>query len=101
LGNLAGYQLLTTGDFNHDGITDLLWRNNSSGEVSDWIMQDGHFSGESQRIGNEAMAFQKIGAGDFSHDGGNDVLWHNASTNQTQIFDVEHHKLIASDFLIM
>jgi hypothetical protein len=47
------------------------------------------------------MAFQKIGAGDFSHDGGNDVLWHNASTNQTQIFDVEHHKLMASDFLIM
>jgi hypothetical protein len=34
----AGYNLLATGQFNGDGIGDLVWRNPTTGVVSQWLM---------------------------------------------------------------
>jgi Ca2+-binding RTX toxin-like protein len=98
--NTSGQTLLGTGDFNHDGTDDLLWRNNSTGEVVDWLLKDGNFGGGTESFGIAAAGLQKIGVGDFNNDGGNDVLWYDPGTNSTQIWDIEHQKLSASDFLI-
>ena len=33
-----GWNVVATGDFNGDGITDLMWKNASSGIASEWLM---------------------------------------------------------------
>jgi hypothetical protein len=34
----TGISLVLTGDFNGDGMTDMLWRNTASGDASIWFM---------------------------------------------------------------
>jgi hypothetical protein len=36
-----GWNLVTTGDFNHDGIEDLMWQNALTGVTSEWLMSAG------------------------------------------------------------
>jgi hypothetical protein len=100
LGNLGGYQLIDTGDLNHDGTDDLVWRA-SNGATSSWAMRNGQFQNDEQNLGNFSLASNAaVALGDFTGDGGKDVLFLNAGANTTTIQDIEHHSLVASDFLI-
>jgi Ca2+-binding RTX toxin-like protein len=38
----TAWNIAQTGDYNNDGTDDILWRNNSTGQVYMWAMQDGH-----------------------------------------------------------
>ncbi len=68
-------------DFNGDGRSDILWRNVTTGQMSDWLGQtNGGF------VGNDANAFTTVplswtivGTGDFNGDGRDDVLWRNSN----------------------
>ena len=68
-------------DFNGDGRSDILWRNVTTGQVSDWLGQaNGGF------VGNDANAFATVptswtivGTGDFNGDGRDDILWRNSN----------------------
>jgi hypothetical protein len=52
-----------TGDFNGDGTTDLLLENDS-GNLIDWIMQNGAYAGWNQ-IGNTS-GYGVVGTGDYT-----------------------------------
>jgi hypothetical protein len=82
-GNLSAYNLIGTSDLNHDGNTDIVWQNKTSGKVDVWFMGNGG------RIADydygSMQGFKLLATGDYNHDGNNDLLWQNTSTKE--IFD--------------
>ena len=82
----SSWQIVGTGDFNGDGISDILWRN-SSGYVSDWLGNpNGSFTPNGDNAGSAAAntSWQVAGTGDFNGDGLSDILWRNSSGYLTE-----------------
>jgi hypothetical protein len=67
-----------TGDFNGDGTTDLLLEN-GAGNLIDWIVQNGKYSGWNE-IGGTA-GYGVVGTGDYAGLTTAGVLLENASGN--------------------
>jgi hypothetical protein len=75
------WHVVGTGDFNGDGITDILWRN-ADGTLTDWLgTSSGDFevnwSNFATGVGND---WQVVGTGDFNGGGKSDILWSNGGT---------------------
>ena len=64
-------------DFNGDGHSDILWRNDVSGDVTNWLGQvGGAFSGNTEfAYNNASLVWDIVGTGDFNGDGRDDILW--------------------------
>ena len=71
-------------DFNGDGRSDILWRNDS-GDVTNWLGQvNGSFVGNAANsYNNPGISWTVVGTGDFNGDGRDDVLWSNTSGDIT------------------
>ena len=72
-------------DYNGDGMTDILWRNGTSGQVLVWL-----FNGTSQigggSPGGATLDWTVMGTVDFNNDGLGDILWYNTNTGQVLIW---------------
>lgn len=77
--NVAGI-----GDFNGDGLSDILWRT-ADGTTTDWLGQaNGSFSGNWDHFhNNPGTNWQVASIGDFDGDGIDDVLWRAADGGVT------------------
>jgi hypothetical protein len=73
------WKVVGTGDFNGDGLSDLLWRN-IDGSLSNWLGRaDGGF------VNNDAITYTNgiptswhvADTGDYNGDGRSDILWRN------------------------
>ena len=73
----TGWQVQGIGDFNGDGRDDILWRNPSTGQTTDWLGQgNGSFAGnDANALSTIAASWQVTGTGDFNGDGRSDILW--------------------------
>jgi hypothetical protein len=67
-----------TDDFNHDGKSDVLWRNNS-GELYVWNSQSGLGAFLGQTLGLVGTDWHVQNTADYNADGRADVLWRNNS----------------------
>ena len=74
----SDWHIVGTGDFNGDGISDILWRNDA-GTVADWLGQaNGGFAGNTANLDTTVPTDWHIaGTGDFNGDGIDDILWRN------------------------
>lgn len=67
--------LTNSSDFDGDGDSDIVWRNDD-GTVHIWSIEDGLREG-GQSIGSASGSWSIKGAGDFDGDGDADLLWRN------------------------
>jgi hypothetical protein len=70
------------GDFNHDGQSDILWQNASTGQVSIWEMSGNKVVGGGPLTSNPGPVWKAIGTGNFNDDDICDVLFQNTSSGQ-------------------
>jgi CARDB/FG-GAP-like repeat/RTX calcium-binding nonapeptide repeat (4 copies) len=76
--NTTGWHIQGTGDFNGDGTSDILWRNDN-GQVALWEMSGGQLAnGVLVGTNQNTSGWHIEGTGDFNGDGTTDVLWQNA-----------------------
>jgi hypothetical protein len=69
-------------DFNGDGISDVLWRNDD-GRVTSWIGTSGGTLVDSNVYRSVGVDWRVAATGDFNGDGRSDILWHNADGRVT------------------
>jgi uncharacterized repeat protein (TIGR03803 family) len=74
------------GDFNGDLMSDVLWRNLSTGENGMWLMNGSSIASYAQLYQISDLNWQIAGTGDFDGDGKCDILWRNSSTGQMGVW---------------
>ena len=81
LGNVpTNWSVVGVGDFNGDGMADILWRNNTNGNVAIWLMNGTTVTNSSTAtFGNMPATWSVAGTGDFNGDGKSDILWRDTS----------------------
>jgi hypothetical protein len=85
---------LTSGalrDFNGDAREDLIWRNDSTGEVASWLLWGSYFEPTNPfMIGRTLLAgrpeWVPVHFGDFDADSVSDILWRNGATGETALW---------------
>lgn len=80
------WHIETTGDFNRDGYTDIVWRNYATGANRLWYMQDVQLASVESLIPVTALEWRIDGAGDFNQDGFVDLLWRNYATGDNGVW---------------
>ena len=73
-------------DFNADGKSDILWRNNSSGEVYIWLMNGTNIGSQGSPGTVSDLNWGIEYVGDFNGDGKADILWRHNSTGEMSIW---------------
>ena len=75
------WKVITSGDFNGDGRSDILWQNTSSGGVYLWTMNGFSIIGAGF-VGatTQSSAWKVIMSGDINGDGNSDIIWQNTAT---------------------
>jgi hypothetical protein len=75
------------GDFNGDGIMDLLWWDPATGALSIWYMSGGAVQGvSSPGDGLDISQWLLVNTGDFNNDGICDLLWWNPESGVAQVW---------------
>lgn len=72
------WTVVGTGDFNGDGKSDILWRNQTTGDVVEWDMSG--FAKVHSSLLLSDRNWNVVGTGDFEGIGGSDILWQNSAT---------------------
>jgi probable HAF family extracellular repeat protein len=88
---------VATHDFNGDGMSDILWRNTTNGDVGIWLMNGSQFLSLAD-LGVIPVSWQIVGQRDFDGDGKADLLWQN-SNGDTSIWLMNGAQIVTAQDL--
>ena len=94
------WRIVGAGDFNTDGSTDLVWRNQSTGDNVVWFMSGTTFTGLAFLPPLADSNWQIQGVGDFNGDSQSDLVWRNQSTGENVIWSLNGTSLVGLNFLL-
>ncbi|MGX7709212.1 FG-GAP-like repeat-containing protein [Methylobacterium sp. Gmos1] len=102
IGNAIGAAMLqlkfslpqVKGDLNGDGTTDILYRNDSTGNIDSFQMHNGELESR-HSIGDSSAAYLIAGTGDFNGDGTSDILFRNNATGDVGYWQMQNGALEA------
>jgi hypothetical protein len=86
---VAGWTVVGSADFNGDGHPDLVWQNDTTGQVTVWYMggaQGATFLGWNYLSSAGVAGWTVVGAADFNGDGTPDLIWQNDTTRQVTVW---------------
>ncbi|MGZ7079007.1 MAG: FG-GAP-like repeat-containing protein, partial [Thermoanaerobaculia bacterium] len=83
------------GDFNRDGMPDMLWRNASAGATHIWLMNRTSYSSSVALPALPANWHPEVTA-DFNGDGNTDILWRNYNNGANHIWLMNGTSYVAS-----
>jgi len=82
LGNVpSNWQVAGFGDFNGDGVIDILWRDSNSGTVAIWFLTSSMTVQSAASLGAVSSNWNIVQTGDYNGDGKSDILWKDSSGN--------------------
>jgi uncharacterized protein YkwD len=90
------WDIQAIGDFNQDGSSDLVWRNQITGENTVWYLRNHQFltNSANPQLGQDFNYFLRIndpnwqikGSADFNNDGFSDLVWRHQATGQNLVW---------------
>jgi hypothetical protein len=86
-----------TYDFNGDGKGDIVFRNNSTGQVAIWLM-DGSTILSTGIPGSVSLVWEIAGLGDVDGDGKSDIVFRNNSDGATAVWLIDGVTLVSAVF---
>lgn len=93
----SGWTPVGTGDFNHDGSTDILWTNRADGRLAAWHLNGFSLIGglDLSQVGPTiATGWNVVSVDDFDRDGFDDLLWHHGPTGNLAIWHLFKNNVI-------
>jgi len=87
LGGRVDWAMTHVGDLDSDGTSDLVWRNDGTGETALWLMSEGMYLRGAVVVVDPAWRVTHVG--DFDGDGTTDLIWHNATDGRTILWLVD------------
>jgi hypothetical protein len=81
------WKVAGNGDYDGDGKSDILWRNESTGQNHLYLMNGAAIaSSVSTTTVPSPNVWKVAGSGDYNGDGRSDILWRNATTGQNHFY---------------
>jgi hypothetical protein len=80
-----GWKAISSGDFNDDGKSDILWQNSTTGNTEVYLMNGSKIATTGAAL-TPGVAFKAIGSGDFNNDGKSDIMFQNQTDFSAQIW---------------
>src|SRR5579863_4878792 len=75
-------------DAYHDGDSDILWSNTSTGDIYLWDVNITDIVNQGYVAYSVGTQWQVAGGGDFYNDGNTDILWYNSQTGDVYVWEL-------------
>jgi len=87
----SGWTFAGTGDFNHDGRTDVIWRQGSTGTMQMWYLNGVTMTTYANLpyTVSDASGWRFFSARDFNYDGKPDILWQQKTAGTIQLWAMD------------
>ena len=84
-----------TGDFNNDNKVDFVVRDQSSGNIKIWLMDQAQLTGQYELEGIADPNWTVMSSSDFNGDGKADLAWHNRLTGEVQLWNLDGQTILS------
>ena len=94
----TAWKIVGVGDFNADSKPDLVWQNQSNGQIGVWFMDGANLISTTNFSPGQVpdTAWKIVGVGDFNADSKPDLVWQNQSNGQIGVWFMDGANLIST-----